>query len=368
MSQTTEGSSDSSYTTLSSATRRHEDSSDDSDGYTIVRNDNESSTEDEEGDGSVEYDTSNEDQSEESSNYVSQEDVSEEEETGEEDEESTDSEDKGYLDFLIEAYDSLLSRYTSKQAVALASRVAVRRIYQGSLIQEAVRLVGEDAVRKLAIIGSLQGINTKKIDKTIKVPCNGDTVKGDKTIQELVESNIVSERGTKYDSSKKKIHLNLIAATMPHAAFQDMNDDKATDIVRKKVRHRVQTTLPLQLQYLEAGCLPLGTKTRKAHMHWSSQFLKSINCKFNPTIYKRNMNQAVVYENMEWLTKRLDAIEDSLTLNTKEQDIDVKKFFKKYYAIAQKARATEAEQNEERTKKTTKAERRRRRQNAAKTN
>ncbi|KAL9539366.1 hypothetical protein MBANPS3_010306 [Mucor bainieri] len=354
MSQTTESSNELVY----SATRCHDDSSDDSDGYTIVRNSNESSTEDED-DDSVEYDTG-EDEEEQSFSYASKDDLEEEDRVDEEKDEAGEEQDTGYLDFLIEAYDSLLSRYNSKQAVALASRIAVRRIYQGSLIQEAVKLVGKDAVRKLAIIGSLQGTNTKKINKTISVTCSGEAVKGDKTIQQLVQSSIISQKGSKYDSSNKKIHINLLAAAMPHAAFQYMmKDAQDTDIARKKSRHSIDTTLPLQLQYLEAGSLPLGTKTRKAHLHWSSQFLKSINCKFNPTIYKRGMKQAVVYESMEWLTKELDDIEGSLTLNSKEKDIDFKQFFKKAN--------TDKQQHEGNCKKTTKAERRRRR-NATKAN
>ncbi|GAN07102.1 hypothetical protein MAM1_0148d06594 [Mucor ambiguus] len=337
-----------------STARCHDDSSEDSNGYAIVDNSSESSTEDEEGD-SAKYNTSDED--EESFGYVSKDDL-EEEHICDDDEEVTSEQNTDYLDFLIEAYDSLLSRYNSKQAVALASRVTFRRIYQRSLIQEAVKLVGKDAVRELAIIGSSQGSNTKKINKTIKVTCSGEVMKGDKTIKQLVQSDIISQKGSKYDSSNKKIHLNLIAAAIPHAAFQYMNDTQTTDIVRKKPRHSIETTLPLQLQYLEAGALPLGTKTRKAHLHWSSQFLKSINCTFNPNIYKKNMRQAVVYENMEWLTERLDDIEGSLTLNTKENAIDSKQFFKKHYAIAQKVRAKAAKQNEEGKKKKTRADRR----------
>ncbi|CAO3623028.1 unnamed protein product [Mucor fragilis] len=357
MSQTIQSSSES----VHPANRYHDYSSEDSDGYTIVHNNNESSTEDEE--DSAEYGSSDEDQSEESgSNHVCKEDLEEEE--ADSAGEDTNKDDTGYLDFLIEAYDSLLSRYDSKQAVALASRVAARRIYQGSLIQEAVKLVGENAVRKLAIIGSLQGTNAKKITKTIQVTCSGETVKGYKTIQQLAQSNIISQRGSKYDSSNKKIHLNLIAAAMPHAAFQYMDDAHFTDIPRIKSRHSIETSLPLQLQYLEAGSFPLGIKTRKAHLHWSSQLLKSLNCKFNPTIYKRNMKQAVDYESMEWLTERLNDIEGSLTLNDKEKDIDVKQFFKKHYAIAQESRAKAATQNEGKSKKATRAERRRRRQNA----
>ncbi|KAK4519875.1 NodB homology domain-containing protein [Mucor velutinosus] len=362
MSQTTKSLNEFVYST----TRCHDDSSNNSDEYIIVRKDNESSIEDEE-DGSVEYDTSDKDQSEESSIYVSKDDL-EEEETGGDDEVDVIEEDLGYFDYLIEAYDSLLSRYNSKQAVALASRVAVRRIHQGSLIQEAIKLVGKDALRKLAIIGSIQGTNAGKINKTIQVPCSGEAVKGVKTIQQLVQSDIISQKGSKYDFSNKKIHLNLIAAAMPYAAFQCMEEAQATDIARKKSKHSIETALPLQLQYLEAGSLPLGTKTRKAHLHWSFQFLESINCTFNPTIYKRNMRQAVVYENMKWLTERLDDIEGSLTLNAKENNIDAKQFFKKYYAIAQKARTKEAEQKEGRNEKTTRAERRRRRRNAARAN
>ncbi|EPB90943.1 hypothetical protein HMPREF1544_02197 [Mucor circinelloides 1006PhL] len=282
--------------------------------------------------------TSDEDQDEDSASRVSEDDHEEEEEEAEgTNEESSSEEDENYLELLIKAYDSLLSRYKSTQAVALASRVAVRRIYQDSLIQKAIHLVGEDAVQKLAIIGSLQGSNTTKISKNIQVFCTGDEVKGANTIKQLVQSSIISQKGSKYDSSNEKIHLNLIAAAMPYAAFQYMDDEHTKDIPQKKSRHRIATSLPMKLQYIEAGALPLGAKTRKAHLHWSSQFFESINCKFNPTIYKRNMRQTVVYENIKWLTKRLDDIEASLTLNTEEKDISIKKFFKKYYAIAQKA-------------------------------
>lgn len=146
----------------------------------------------------------------------------------------------------------------------------------------------------------------------------------------------MSKRGSKYDSSNNKIHLNLISAAIPYAAFQSMMEtNNFNQVTRKKYNSRITTTLPLQLQYLEAGSLPLGSKTRKAHLNWSAKFLKSIRSKFNPKIYKRLMGQSVVYENITSLTQRLDTIEDTLTLNSEEEAIEIKRFFKKYYAIAQ---------------------------------
>lgn len=360
MSQTTESSADLHYT----SNLQFDYSSDDSGSYTIVHNFNNSSIKYEV--DSVDGDTSDEDQDENSASRVSEDDHDEEEEAEGSNEESSSEEDENYLELLIKAYDSLLSRYKSTQAVALASRVAVRRIYQDSLIQKAVHLVGEDAVQKLAIIGSLQGSNTTKISRNIQVVCTGDEVEGVNTIKQLVQSSIISQKGSKYDSSNEKIHLNLIAAAMPYAAFQYMDDEHTKDIPQKKSRHRIATTLPMKLQYIEAGALPLGAKTRKAHLHWLSQFFKSINCKFNPTIYKRNMRQAVIYENIKWLTKKLDDIEASLTLNTEEKDINIKQFFKKYYAIAQKARTKESKHNKARNSKVKRAERRR--QNATRDN
>jgi hypothetical protein len=56
---------------------------------------------------------------------------------------SSDNESPSYVDFLIEAYDSLLSRFASMQAVALAGRIALRRMHQKSVIQEAVAMIGE---------------------------------------------------------------------------------------------------------------------------------------------------------------------------------------------------------------------------------
>lgn len=256
---------------------------------------------------------------------------------------SSGNEGSGYVDFLIEAYDFLLSCFASMKVVALAGRIALRHIHQKSVIQEAVTMIGEDAVHKLAIVGSIQGTNISKIDKNIKIVCSGERVNGTKTIKQLVQCDILSKRGSKYDSSNNKIHLNLISAAIPYAAFQSMMDtNNSNEVFRKKYRSRITTTLPLQLQYLAAGSLPLGPKTRKAHLNWSAQFLKSIRCKFNPVIYKRLMGQSVVYENMESLTQRLDIIEDTLTLNSEEEAIEIKRFFKKYYAIAQIAKSENA--------------------------
>jgi hypothetical protein len=153
----------------------------------------------------------------------------------------------------------------------------------------------------------------------------------------------LSKRGSKYDSSNDKIHLNLISAAIPYAAFQSMMETNNFNLVtRKKYNSRITTTLPLQLQYLEAGSLPLGPKTRKAHLNWSVKFLKSIRSKFNPKIYKRLMGQSVVYENITLLTQRLDTIEDTLALNSEEEAIEIKRFFKKFYAIAQIAKSKNA--------------------------
>ncbi|CEP07667.1 hypothetical protein [Parasitella parasitica] len=244
----------------------------------------------------------------------------------------------GFVNYLMEAFDSLSAHFTSVQAVDLATRVAHRRIYHDIVVEKATELIGEEAARQLAIVGSIQGVNTNKINKGIKLMCDGEKVHGKKTIKQLVDSNIISERGSKYDSSNKKIHLNLIAAAIPHAAFQSMNTN-SHQVPRKKNNQRISTSLPVQLQYLQAAALPLGTNTRKAHLFWSSQYLKSIHCKFNPTIYKKLMNQAIIYEKTDALTKKLDYIEASLIINKDEEAIQIKQFFKKYYAIAQIAKS-----------------------------
>lgn len=256
---------------------------------------------------------------------------------------SSDNDGPSYIDSLIEAYDSLLSRFASMKTVALAGHTALRRINQKSVIQKAITMIGEDAVHKLAIVGSIQGTNTSKIDKNIKIMCSGERVNGNKTIKQLVQCDILSKKESKYDSSNDKIHLNLISAAIPYAAFQSIMDtNNSNQVPLEKYRSRIITTLPLQLQYLETGSLPLGPKTRKAHLNWSTEFLKSIKRKFNPAIYKKLMGQSVVYENMELLTQRLDTIEDALTLNSEEEVIKIKRFFKKYYAIEQIAKSKNA--------------------------
>ncbi|KAI8637143.1 hypothetical protein BD408DRAFT_458719 [Parasitella parasitica] len=271
--------------------------------------------------------TENDDTSISGSNNNSKESDKDQEQKEDEDENKS-----HFTDYLMEAFDTLSYRFTSVQAVALASRVAHRRIFQDSVVEKATKLIGEDAARQLAIIGSIHGINASKINKDIKLVCNGN-IHGKNTIKQLVDSNILSKRGTKYDSSNEKIHLNLITAAIPYAAFQSM-DTNSNQVPKKKKMPRIATSLPVQLQYLEACSLPLGTKTRKAHLFWSFQFLKSINCKFNPAIYTKHMNQAIVYEKMDTLTNRLDTIEASLILSDDEELIKVKRFLKKYYANA----------------------------------
>ncbi|KAI8378591.1 hypothetical protein BD560DRAFT_389840 [Blakeslea trispora] len=92
----------------------------------------------------------------------------------------------------------------------------------------------------------------------------------------------------------------------------------------------IKTSLPNRLQYLQAAALPLGPKTRKAHILWSIKFSQVINKTFRGEIYQMLMKRSEFYKNATNITVLLASIEETITLGTEEESIDIHRTLSQY--------------------------------------
>ncbi|CAO3596667.1 unnamed protein product [Absidia cylindrospora] len=168
---------------------------------------------------------------------------------------------------------------------------------------------GPTGSRWLSVIGSLMGISRHKI-KNVKILCDGE-IEGDFTIG--MRSN---------ENNRYLYYISHIAAALPHSAFLFLEaleeDDETVECV---IGYHIPTSLPRSLRYFHAADLPLGYKTRKAHILWSMHFATNIKSKFDSRIYQRCAQNANHYIGMDHMLGLLNRIESNIVLTDEEQAI-----------------------------------------------
>lgn len=120
---------------------------------------------------------------------------------------------------------------------------------------------------------------------------------GKLTISELFQLHLLAPGSSRAPFSSfpsfwvVPMHLGNLSEAFPHVPFLyvsnlSKNDKKA--FVNRK--NKIQTSLPIELQYAYSAALPLGPKTRMAHKHWFETYLQlNENHPFDPEFYQRQL-------------------------------------------------------------------------------
>ncbi|CAO3590675.1 unnamed protein product [Absidia cylindrospora] len=181
---------------------------------------------------------------------------------------------------------------------------------------------GPTGSRWLSVIGSLLGTSRQKI-KNIEIICDGKEIKGDFTIGKLMASGDLANKGIQFNKNNRNLYyIGHISAALPQAPFlflESLQEDDET--VANVIGYEISTSLPRSLRYTHAAALPLGPKTRKAHILWSKKFAALIKSNFNTAIYQRRAHEAEMYRNLDHMMCLLNSIESSIVLTNEEKMI-----------------------------------------------
>ncbi|OBZ84970.1 hypothetical protein A0J61_06982 [Choanephora cucurbitarum] len=227
-------------------------------------------------------------------------------------------------------YSLLCEQLARKSCSVIESDFVSKAAPQFSRLTEiatwSITKLGATGSMQLAFVGSFRGTNYKKL-KRIAIDCSGE-IKGKKTIRELVQMNVLARQDESYEENEDKVFINRVAAAFPFAGLIYMHN--ASNKSRNSYTRKIKTSLPVELQYLQAAALPLGPNTRKAHVLWSIKFSQVLNRTFRGEIYQLLMKRSELYVNALNITKLLVAIEELVTLDNEEESVDVSRTLNHY--------------------------------------
>ncbi|KAF1802328.1 hypothetical protein V8B55DRAFT_1323916 [Mucor lusitanicus] len=183
--------------------------------------------------------------------------------------------------------------------------------------ERIVKAVGMVGAVKLAVLAAYRPIllHTNEINSDIR--CDGETYKGQVPFQQLIEDGLFSTRRgfTAYkELDSSTLTLDDIALALPFLPMMWLLEHKAqgkhtfVDSVPN-----IQTSLPLELQYIQAAALPLYPRTRVAHINFTIRALNIKGYGFNIEVYKSLMSASHRHaQRMPGLVPALKEIERKL--------------------------------------------------------
>jgi hypothetical protein len=118
--------------------------------------------------------------------------------------------------------------------------------------------------------------------------------------------------------------MGRIATAMSHSPFlfiealPNVNDGLLKRHLFVPKVASIPTSLPLSLRYYNAASLPLGLKTRLAHIAWCRKFEVAIGYQFSIDHYRSKARNAAYYANVTSIVDQLTSIEEKIVLNEDE--------------------------------------------------
>ncbi|KAI8340287.1 hypothetical protein BC941DRAFT_450763 [Chlamydoabsidia padenii] len=185
---------------------------------------------------------------------------------------------------------------------------------------------GQTGSQSISVIGSFLGTSRQQI-QNIVIQCDGQDIQGPRTIGSLMDAGILAEGGIKRNNyNHGVIYIGQIASIMPFSPMLFIEGLRGT-VDENDLKHRlflpstasIPTSLPLSLRFSHAGGLPLGPKTRLAHLAWSIRFHKAIHSSFDMRIYNLRCKNAYVYADLTDVRDLLASIEKSIVLHESEK-------------------------------------------------
>ncbi|KAL9548682.1 hypothetical protein MBANPS3_005570 [Mucor bainieri] len=180
-----------------------------------------------------------------------------------------------------------------------------------------LRAVGTVGAVKLAVLAAYRPMCMHVCKIKTHVKCAGETYQGNVSLKQLVKDGVICTR--EGFVIPKKIgsipSLDDVALAFPFLPMMWILEHKAQD------RHTlvdgvpgIETSLPLELQYIHAAALPLYPKTRVAHINFTMKVLMIRESrKLNILVYKNLMSLSYHHAQRVFdLVPKLKAIEEKM--------------------------------------------------------
>ncbi|KAG1502218.1 hypothetical protein G6F54_002511 [Rhizopus delemar] len=180
---------------------------------------------------------------------------------------------------------------------------------QESTVRILMDAIGEQSTLKLAFATQMR-VDLYKVH----IHCNG-------RIQGLQKvDNLDKQIGL---GKQWPLVLRQLAASMPFASLYVVEAMREKGLNVNRLKKDTETSLPVELQTTEAASLPLGPKTRKAHLRFTEKRCKGY---FDIEYYRSQMAMSFKFKNNLHIRKILGQIERNIILNIEEKDATLNPF------------------------------------------
>ncbi|CEP19909.1 hypothetical protein [Parasitella parasitica] len=190
-----------------------------------------------------------------------------------------------------------------------------------SVQKRIIKAVGKTGAVELAVLGAYRPgkMHASQIHTVIK--CRGDTYDGYVPYQQLLKEGLFNTvEGFNNIQHNGSPSLDHIALAFPYLPMMWVLEHKAQNCCQfvNKVPG-TDTSLPLELQYLQAAALPLYPRSRIAHVNFTIQILRSRGIYFQPKIYRRLMSLAYIHAQVPDTLPMLGQLEQQIGELTQEE-------------------------------------------------
>ncbi|KAI9244244.1 hypothetical protein BY458DRAFT_529798 [Sporodiniella umbellata] len=182
---------------------------------------------------------------------------------------------------------------------------------QDVAVRVFIDAVGEQATLKLAFATQMR-VDLYKV----KIECNGQ-VKGLHRVEDL---------GKQIGWSKQQpwpLVLRQLASFMPFASLYVIEAMREKGLSVNHLKKDIESSLPVELQTAEAVALPLGPKTRRAHLKFTERRCKSY---LDVDSYRSQMALSLKFKTNVHIRKILNHIERTIVLTASESEATLSPF------------------------------------------
>ncbi|KAI8350851.1 hypothetical protein BD560DRAFT_478132 [Blakeslea trispora] len=199
-----------------------------------------------------------------------------------------------------------------------------------TIYKDTLKNFGFKAAIRLSLFGTIGRNNISRFANNI-IPCNGVKYKGDITLSEMFKRGLIGRVGTRSPTEKIKpgvYPITQIASAIPYATYLYVKGKEKRNKDISSYAKNIDTSLPVCLQYVEAGSLPLPEKLRKAHIAFIENYSKRLRRGLDGNIYRHQVLGSYLYKRVPGLVDELNEEESKIVLKDFEASKSVESILK----------------------------------------
>ncbi|KAG1440812.1 hypothetical protein G6F56_011762 [Rhizopus delemar] len=182
---------------------------------------------------------------------------------------------------------------------------------QEAIVKMFIEAIGEQSTLKLAFATQMR-VDLYKI----KIECSG-RVRGLHKVEDLGKQMGWSKQ------SPWPLALRQLASLMPFASLYVIEAMRQQNLSVGQLKKDLDSSLPVELQTTEAASLPLGPKTRRAHLKFTEKYSRG---HFDIENYRSQMALGTKFKTNAHIKHILNNIERQLELTVQEKEATLTPF------------------------------------------